>query len=111
LQQYSNDSIETIAGIVIYSRKIGESVEGFHVACSHFNEITDDKIDRIIARGDSLQCCGGFVIEDVDLNTCVKEINPGTMESVQGTHMPLVEHLLGSIRELEGKAVAAPVVA
>ena len=97
LRDYRNNSIETVAGFVVINLQTGVRVAATHRCRTHFGPIPDDVIDRVIARGDSLTCCGGFVVEDADLSRYVTRIDHGTVTSVQGVHVPLLTDLLRQV--------------
>jgi septum formation protein len=61
----------------------------------HFSHYDEAVIQRIIARGMSLHCCGGFVVEDPDLSAAVEEIEgEGGIQAVQGVCVPSLLRLL-----------------
>lgn len=94
LSEYSNSSVATVAGIAVFNVKTVKCVTGLHRTRVHFSTISPDVMDRLISRGDSLQCCGGFVVEDEDLQKCVLRIDGGTVQSVQGVDVPTFLQLL-----------------
>src|SRR5690348_10519592 len=44
--------------------KNGKQAQGVDVARQYFNPIPDSVIDALIAKGDVMFCCGGFMIDD-----------------------------------------------
>ncbi len=96
LEGYRHSHVETVAATVVVNLATGQQAAGVHCTKTHFGDIPDATIDAIIGRGDSLQCCGGFVIEDVDLSKCVARLE-GTVQGVQGVHPPLLARLLRDV--------------
>jgi septum formation protein len=94
LLDYSGGCVSTVAGWAVLRAADGAVLTGTHSTTTHFSEITAAAAGRIVARGDSLGCCGGFVVEDVDLNACIVRIDGGTLQSVQGVDVPFVTGLL-----------------
>jgi predicted house-cleaning NTP pyrophosphatase (Maf/HAM1 superfamily) len=50
-------------------------------------------IERVIERGDSLQCCGGFVVDDIELREFIESVVP-SFEAVAGLDMDAVSSLM-----------------
>lgn len=79
-----------------------------HEATVSFADIPDDVIECVIARGDSLICCGGFVVEDPDLSRCMTDCRP-SLRAVQGLDQDVVLKLL---RECDARSYGtAPLTA
>jgi septum formation protein len=108
LRDYRNACVETIASTVLYSgfKKCVKHLTNTTRTC--FADIPEDVIERVVARGESMQCCGGFVIEDEDLSKCVRSIDVGSVEQVQGMCMASV---LGLLEQFTADSVSDPRVA
>jgi predicted house-cleaning NTP pyrophosphatase (Maf/HAM1 superfamily) len=94
LRDYRNGSVVTVATFVVRNTRTGKEVNGVNECETYFGDITDEMIERVISRGDSAVCCGGFVVEDPDLSTVVVRVRGGNITSVQGVHVPLLRRLL-----------------
>ena len=94
LEDYSENAVTTVAGWAVFHSATKSKAFGTHSCTTHFGAISRAVAERVVSRGDSLQCCGGFVIEDVDLASQIKYIENGSVASVQGVHVPLVQRLL-----------------
>jgi septum formation protein len=94
LRSYRNGSVVTIASFLVKNTATGAVAEGTHEAETFFGDITDAMIERIVARGMTMWCAGGFAIEDPDLKSVLVSVRNGTVSSVQGVHIPLFRKLL-----------------
>ena len=97
LTSYTPDTpLETCSSVVITSLPSGKQVTGVDVCRITFNEIPKAVQEIVVAKGETLQCCGGFVIEDSDLSPFIKSID-GDIDSVQGMPINLTKKLLAEI--------------
>mmetsp|Transcript_27518 Transcript_27518/g.36072 ORF Transcript_27518/g.36072 Transcript_27518/m.36072 type:complete len:354 (+) Transcript_27518:258-1319(+) len=83
LSTYSGKKLKVISSIVVTNTETKKQVEGIDVATVIFDEITDDMMDRIVAREETLTCPGAFNINDLDLREAINHIN-GDVDSVFG---------------------------
>ena len=93
IESYRHSSIRTVAGYVVQNLSSGTVVADVGTTETFFGDIPDDVIDRLIERGESMICCGGFVVDDVDLGKCVLRID-GNVEQVSGIHREIVADLV-----------------
>lgn len=98
LVDYRNRSIATVATTFLLHVPSGRRASAVHHTRTHFGDIPDAVIERLIARGSSLQSAGGFVVEDEDLSKCVRAVEGG-IEGVRGVHPPQVEELMQRLSE------------
>ena len=86
LSSYSNSSVSTVSAVVatcIPSRKQASAVD---ISTVHWSTISQETVDKVLARGVVYSTAGGFVIEDDDLQHLVVSID-GSKDSVQGLPM------------------------
>ena len=101
LRSYSNSSIETCGFICVHrvdydaagNMVMTRIVSTTDINTVYFNEISEEVITKVISRGDSMHCSGGFVVEDEDLSRCVNRID-GSVEGVMGLDTELLHDLL-----------------
>lgn len=98
-REYCNNEINTYAGTVLLDVASGKIVEKVNKTTTRFNEISEAAMDGIIKTGDSLICCGGFVVEDPHLKPCIKECLPSS-EAVQGIDINVVKELLKELGQV-----------
>ncbi|KNH07496.1 MAF-like septum formation protein [Perkinsela sp. CCAP 1560/4] len=102
LQSYSNSMVETCGTLCVHRfhmESMGQpkipdkSCYEYDVNRVHFNTISDEVIHRVVSRGESIYCSGGFVVEDEDLAQCVKHID-GCVEGVMGLNPFLLKQMI-----------------
>ena len=71
--------------------------EGVDVVKVMFDNIPDDVIHAVIAKGDTLECCGGFTVED--LQEFMVDLKEADVPSIQGLPVDLVRSLMGKLSE------------
>jgi predicted house-cleaning NTP pyrophosphatase (Maf/HAM1 superfamily) len=114
LQSYRGNYVETVAGTVLvrvhpsYRGNKGTEEEGEpqshflrsstvnHTKTSFRADLPDEVILRVVNRGDSMICCGGFVVEDVDLKEYISDVEP-SLEAVTGLDVEAVGNLMQSM--------------
>uniref|UniRef100_A0A7S2XZD4 Septum formation protein Maf n=1 Tax=Fibrocapsa japonica TaxID=94617 RepID=A0A7S2XZD4_9STRA len=96
LSSYSGNSVSTVSGVMVTNTGSGKSAEGVDVATVHWDTISPEVIERVVARGEIMTSAGGFRIEDVDLSPLVKNIQ-GTKDSVLGLPLALVCDLIDQV--------------
>jgi septum formation protein len=96
LQSYRGSSVETVAGTVLVNVLRGNmrrQSKVNHTKTTFRPDLPDDVIERVIERGDSLQCCGGFVVDDIELREFIESVVP-SFEAVAGLDMDAVSSLM-----------------
>jgi septum formation protein len=53
-----------VTSIVVTDLTSGRRFDGIEEAEQHWNEVPDNVIDQVIAKGDIMQCCGGFMVDE-----------------------------------------------
>ncbi|KAJ3296904.1 hypothetical protein HK104_001055 [Borealophlyctis nickersoniae] len=93
LKSYATQPAETHSAIVVTNTKTGKRVEGVDIARQHFSPIPEHIIDELIAKGDVMHCCGGFMIDDPLLEPYLK-YREGDEDSIIGMPIQLLKKLL-----------------
>ncbi|KJE96128.1 maf-like protein [Capsaspora owczarzaki ATCC 30864] len=97
LKCYETTPAVTCAAIVVTNTLTGQVYQDVSFASQLFHPIPDDVITRTIERGDIMSCCGGFMIDDVELKQYLS-VREGTEDSIMGLPMDLVQRLLDEAR-------------
>lgn len=96
LHDYSKHPVRTVTAVVLTAFGAdGDSkrYEGVDVAIQHLLPVPEQVIDQLIAKGDVMYCAGGITVEDELLAPYLGE-RQGTLESIMGLPVALLEHLL-----------------
>lgn len=96
LQSYRGSSVATVAGTVLVNvlrGKMNRQSKVNRTKTTFRSDLPDDVIHRVIDRGDSLQCCGGFVVDDVELREFIDSVEP-SFDAVTGLDMIAVSDLM-----------------
>eukprot|EP00759_Apiculatamorpha_spiralis_P001946 PhF_6_TR10631/c0_g1_i1/m.17225/K06287/maf; septum formation protein len=96
LRSYRNKHLETVTGLCVENTKNGKRKFKFEIARVHYGDISEEVISKVVQRGDTMTCCGGFAIEDPDLYPCVVK-QEGTMDSIQGLPLGMLEQLITEV--------------
>ena len=92
LRSYSSGAAaECVNGVVVTNTKTREQFSGVARAQQFFKTITDDDATRLIAQGDCMWCCGGFVIEEM---AALLDRREGEEECIRGMPKTLTLELL-----------------
>ena len=99
LRSYTRDApLSTCSAVVLTHFPSGQAVSGVDVVETCFDGIPEEVIRAVVAKGETLQCCGGFTVED--LHPYAVGLKEESIPSIQG--MPL--GLLASLyKELKAK--------
>ncbi len=98
LLSYRNHPAETISAVGIGDTKRGTAVFGFDRCRVYLKRIDSNRIEDILNEGTVFHCAGGFAIEHPLMSPFVDRID-GTIDSVLGMPMALVERLLDELLE------------
>lgn len=95
LRSYRGSSVATVAGTVLVDvvRGMKRHHTVNHTRTTFRSDLPDDVITRVIDRGDSLVCCGGFVVDDDELRSFIDAVEPSP-EAVTGLDMNAVTSLM-----------------
>jgi septum formation protein len=83
LKSYSENIVQTISAVVGTHYPSGLQFGDVEVAEVEWKAISDDVVDKVLARGQIFSSAGGFRVEDEDLNPLIRSID-GTVDSVFG---------------------------
>ena len=72
--------------------------QGVDVAQQYFKPIPEEVIEALIAKGDVMYCCGGFMIDDVLIEPYLAE-RVGDEDSILGLPMKLLRELMDNVGE------------
>ena len=71
----------------------GQRVHGTDIARQHFHPVPADVVAQLIAKGDIMYCCGGFMIDDPLLQPYLGE-REGSEDSIIGMPLNLLRDLI-----------------
>ncbi|KAI8902153.1 inosine triphosphate pyrophosphatase-like protein [Globomyces pollinis-pini] len=97
LQSYAIAPAETYSSLVVTNTKTGQQAQGVDIAKQFFHEIPNDIIDALIAKGDVMHSCGGFVVEDELLIPYLGE-REGDEDSIRGMPLKLLSNLIEQVQ-------------
>ncbi|KAJ3000474.1 hypothetical protein HDV02_005339 [Globomyces sp. JEL0801] len=86
--------------VVVYNGKVREKPvdkDGVDIAKQFFHEIPNDIIDALIAKGDVMHSCGGFVVEDELLIPYLGQ-REGDEDSIRGMPLKLLSNLIEQVQ-------------
>lgn len=93
----------TVSGVVVTNCKTGQQAAGVDVAKQWFKPIPEGVMDELIAKGDVMYCCGGFLIDDPLIEPYLDR-REGDADSIIGLPMRL---LLDLWRQVDPQAPGA----
>eukprot|EP00754_Rhynchopus_humris_P035798 Rhum_TRINITY_DN17385_c0_g2::Rhum_TRINITY_DN17385_c0_g2_i1::g.165875::m.165875/K06287/maf; septum formation protein len=101
LRSYTRDApLSTCSAVVLTHFPSGEAVSGVDVVDVCFDGIPEEVIRAVVAKGDTLQCCGGFTIED--LHPYAVGLKEESIPSIQGMPLGLLASLYKELRAKVG---------
>lgn len=96
LRSYAEHPVVTVTAVVLVDSDTGRRVEGVDVASQLLHPIPEEIVNTLVEKGDVLHCAGGITVEDPLLKPYLKS-RTGTLESIMGLPVELVERLLSEI--------------
>jgi septum formation protein len=93
LRSYRGKTVQTVTAVVVTDVAALVQTFGVDVASVAYGAITEAAIESAIARGDVLNSCGAFTVDDPDLGRYVEGIE-GEKESIEGLPLDLTRSLL-----------------
>lgn len=97
LHDYVGSFVETVATTVLAHLPSGARCSRVSRTKTTFDaSLSTDEIHRVVARGATMLCCGGFAVEDEDLATHIVSMVP-SMEAVQGVDVADFKALLDEV--------------
>ncbi len=98
LEKYSSGNpLETVAALVVINTKTGAKSEGINIAKTYFQHIPEKVRDDFIAYENPYVMGGGFAVDSPILGPYVNKIE-GTMDSVMGMPLELLEKLINDVQ-------------
>ena len=94
LHSYAKEPATTVSAVVVTNTRTGKQAHRIDIASQVFLPIPEDIISQVIAKGDVLECAGGFMIDEPLLQPYLGE-RRGTAESIMG----LPVHVLSDLFE------------
>ncbi|CCW62769.1 unnamed protein product [Phytomonas sp. EM1] len=94
IRSYSNSSVATVQTTVVYHFATKKMVSAPNHTMTYFREISDEAIERIVARGACRHTAGALIIEDQDMLARMIKIDPGDADAVQGMCVQVIHNLL-----------------
>lgn len=82
-----------VTSVVVTNTATGHRVQGTDIARQHFHPIPEDVVTQLIAKGDVMYCCGGFMIDDPLLAPYLGE-REGAEDSIIGMPLALLRDLI-----------------
>lgn len=96
LKSYETEPACTVCGVVVTHMGTGRQATGVDVARQHFRPIPDDVAEALIAKGDVMYCCGGFLVDDPLIAPYLAE-REGDEDSIIGMPMALTRPLIAEV--------------
>eukprot|EP00981_Chlorochromonas_danica_P001586 scaffold342_cov208-Ochromonas_danica.AAC.10 len=96
LSSYSEKSVSTVSAVVVthYPSKI--QAAGIDIATVFWDKISEEVVSKVVAKGRTMTCAGGFQVEDEDLSPLIKNID-GRIDSVMGMPVQLTVNLMEEV--------------
>lgn len=98
-------TVVQVTSVVVTNTITGHRVHGTDIARQHFRPIPDDVVDKLIAKGDIMYCCGGFMIDDPLLFPYLGE-REGDEDSIIGMPLALLRDLISRAEAAAAEAAA-----
>ncbi|CAA7041675.1 unnamed protein product [Microthlaspi erraticum] len=96
IRGYSKGHTATVSSVVVTNLKTGFRKGGVDRVEIHFNEISEEIIEKLIEEGMVIKVAGALLIEHPLILPCVKQV-VGTTDSVMGLPKELTEKLLKQV--------------
>ncbi|MCC7522394.1 Maf family protein [Candidatus Uhrbacteria bacterium] len=96
LEEYPLHPPTTVTAVLVTNTRTKSQIVEIDRAEVRFRPIAKKAVERAIARGTIMQCCGAFDLEDPDLKPYVAEIK-GDRTSVIGLPIPIVKSMLRAL--------------
>lgn len=96
LKRYNDTPAITVTGVAVTNTKTGQRAAGVDIAKVYFNQVPDDVIEKLIAKGEIFSQAGGFSIWDPLVRPYLDRVE-GEEESVIGLPVNLTKKLLAKI--------------
>eukprot|EP00048_Salpingoeca_helianthica_P004104 m.73762 g.73762 ORF g.73762 m.73762 type:complete len:285 (-) comp13050_c0_seq3:21-875(-) len=98
LQSYTRAPAQTVSSVVVTNARTRKQVHATDIAEQWFHAVPADVIDTVIAKGDIMECCGGFMIDEPLLAPYLGA-RTGTAESIMGLPVHLLPALIQAASE------------
>ncbi len=98
LESYTHTPAQTASTVVVTNARTKKQAYATDIAEQRFLPIPADVVDAVIAKGDIMQCCGGFMIDEPLFEPYLGE-RKGTPESIMGLPVHLLPGLIAAVQE------------
>lgn len=103
LRDYSNSTVSTVQATVFFNYHTKQQSFRHNTTRTYYGEISEKVINKVLETGAPLCAAGGFVVENPDLQACMKKIDPGIMEEVQGVCTRAINEMISEFGTVEEK--------
>ncbi|KAL4423798.1 hypothetical protein ABPG75_001099 [Micractinium tetrahymenae] len=93
---YARAPASTVGSVVLTDLTTGRSWEGVDVAEIHFDPISQESVDKLVAEGEVFWCAGGLMVEHSLVQPHVTRMD-GALDSVMGLDKRLLLRLLCAV--------------
>eukprot|EP01006_Ploeotia_vitrea_P000602 TRINITY_DN103332_c0_g1_i1.p1 TRINITY_DN103332_c0_g1~~TRINITY_DN103332_c0_g1_i1.p1 ORF type:complete len:195 (-),score=19.62 TRINITY_DN103332_c0_g1_i1:149-733(-) len=97
LRSYGNEVLECCSAVVMYNTQTKARVEAMETAKVYYKPIPEDVINKVVAKGETMWCSGGFMAEDEDLVPYMEKLE-GELSCVQGMPLKTTGELLNKVK-------------
>lgn len=98
LKSYEIQPAQTVTSVVVTNTATGKQVIATDIATQHFYPIPDHVVTAVLAKGDIMHCCGGFMVDE-PLFAPYLGARIGTEDSITGLPVELTKRLLREAQE------------
>ncbi|KAJ9472511.1 hypothetical protein DIPPA_06933 [Diplonema papillatum] len=104
LRSYAPDAAaECCSALVVTHYPSEVRVHGVDVCNIFFNPIPEDVVRKVVAKGETMTCAGGFAVEDPDLRPYIIGLDDLDCTSVQGLPVGLLRELVAKVEATQSK--------
>ena len=97
MKSYVDRPACTVTAVVVTHVQSGQRVSGVDIAKQWFKPVPAEVLDALIAKGDVMHCCGGFMVDDPLLAPYLDR-REGDEDSIIGMPLTLTLKLLEQAR-------------
>ena len=97
LKSYETEPACTVTAVVVSNSTTGKRVFGVDVARQWFTAIPEDVVAAVIAKGEIMQCAGGFMIDDAAFAAYLGA-REGSEDSIIGMPLALTMALVQQVQ-------------
>ena len=97
IKRFHLHPVRTVGSIVLTNCVSNKRVEGVDNCTIHFSEIPEHVIDRMVADGEVVHCCGALMIEHPLIRPYIRSIE-GSEAAVRGIDLDHLARLINELR-------------